>query len=89
MEDGSIDLARRLADQCTGRDFIRPGFRESSGSRKFGDYRRGNRGLSYLDRHAGVSAAVSFMASLTHAGPWGGLCASYQRGFFRRSAITG
>ena len=56
-----------LADQCAGGDFIRPGFRESSGSRKFGDYRRGNRVLSYLDPHAGVSAARSLMAALTRS----------------------
>ena len=69
MEDGSFDLARCLADQCAGRDFIRADAGESAGCRKFGAYRRGNRVLSYLDRHAGVSAAFAFLASLTYAGP--------------------
>ena len=65
MEDGAFDLARCLADEFTRWRFNRAASRKSSGCRKFGACGCGNRGLSNLDRHAGVGKNVSFLASLT------------------------
>ena len=65
MEDGAVNVARCLADEFTRWHFNRAASRESSGCRKFGGYRRGNRGLSDLDRHADVSETFLFLASLT------------------------
>lgn len=74
MEDGFLNLARRLADQLAGRDSHRSASRWLANGGKFRDRRRRDCRLPYLDRHAGASEIVSLMASLINELP-GGECA--------------
>ena len=64
MEDGVVNLARRLADELAGRDFRRSSPRKSSEYFKRCGDRRGDRCLPHMDRDAGSGEGFSFLASL-------------------------
>ena len=64
MENGSVDLARRLADQFVCRDFCRPAPLPSPNFFKFSNRRCCHRRLPYLDCYASAGKGFLFLDSL-------------------------
>jgi hypothetical protein len=65
LEDGIVDVARRVADELAGRDFDRTAPRWFSGGSKFRGYRRCHCRLPHVDRDAVAGEGFSFVASLS------------------------